>query len=86
MVRSLSKTETGKICASPKYSLKREKSQKSCRGPEGVRTEEIIYFEKNRREFWGRTLQIECNNKSLWEYIEGQLLKVTNVLYLPLSP
>ena len=69
--------------APPKYSLKGQKNRKFHRAPGGVRTEEIADFEKDRRVIWGRISKIECNNKSLWEYIKGQLLKVTNVLYPP---
>ena len=69
--------------APSKYSLTGENNQNFLRAPEGVQTEEIPDFQNVRGVFWGRILQIECNNKSLWEYIKGKLLKVMNVLYPP---
>ena len=38
-----------------------------------MRTEEITDFEKGNRVFSGRISRIARNNKSLWEYIKGQL-------------
>ena len=40
----------------------------------------MTYFQEDGILFWGGISKIECNNKSLQEYIEGQLLKVTNAL------
>ena len=48
-----------------------------------MRKEETTGFKKARRVIWGKILRIECNHKSLWEYIKEKLLKVTNILYLP---
>ena len=45
------------------------------RAQEEVKTKEITDFEKSWRVFWGRILQIKCNIKSLWEYIQGKVLK-----------
>ena len=71
------------LMSAPKYSPKGENNGKLGRASERARTEEMTDFEMDRKVFWERISQIERNNKSLWEYIKGQLLKVTDILYPP---
>ena len=40
--------------AAPKYYPKGEKNRKFRRAPDGMRTEELTYFDEDGRVFWGR--------------------------------
>ena len=63
------------------HTFQKEKITENSAGRQKGENKEITDFQKSRRVIWGRLLRIDCDNKSLWEYIRGQLLRVTSVLY-----
>ena len=85
MVWALSKTKPVKWVP-PKSSPRGGDNWKFLRALEGVPIEEIGAFDKHRREFWGRTLWIECliiNPYGSTSNVNFQKKRTSHILFAP---